>query len=192
MKHQSKKMADTFQQLLIQYLPRLRRFALSLSRDGETADDLVQHVCEKALMKQEQYRINSRMDSWLYRILYTKWIDLTRRRTTRSSKLNFLKRTESIDSASSNIANVEAKMDIQTALSMLKPEQRAVILLVLVEGHSYIEAGTILNVPPGTVASRVARAREQLMDTLAGSKQVASLLETKEKGEEHEYAGRSI
>ena len=145
---------------IVGLLPRLRRFATSLAKDTDRADDLVQAACERALNRLDQLREGSRLDSWLYRITYTQWIDKVRRRQIRSEKLIVLGRdielrSEQIESDS----RLHASIDIRQALQRLPEEHRAAVMLVCVEGYSYVEAAGVLNVPAGTVASRVSRAR---------------------------------
>ena len=82
--------ADTLQYQLIGLIPRLRRFARGLTKDPDSADDLVQDACERALKKQSRYGKNLRLESLLYRIIYNRWIDKLRRRKTRFTKLVFL------------------------------------------------------------------------------------------------------
>ena len=75
---------------MVGLLPLLRRFALTLARDPDRADDLVQASCERALTRFDQLRKGTRLDSWLYRIIYTQWIDKLRRKKMRSAKLILL------------------------------------------------------------------------------------------------------
>jgi RNA polymerase sigma factor (sigma-70 family) len=81
---------EALRQEIVSFLPRLRRFARSLAKDPDKADDLVQAACERALGRLSHVREGTRLDSWLYRIIYTRWIDKMRRGKTRSAgpKLN--------------------------------------------------------------------------------------------------------
>ena len=154
---------ETLRQEIVSFLPRLRRFARSLARDPDKADDLVQAACRRALERLDQVREGTRIDSWLYRIIYTRWIDKVRRGRTRSANLVVLT-GEDVPAP----ANAEAAKDLATALDFknafakLPAEHHAAITLVSVEGYSYEEAASVLDVPVGTVASRVARARTML------------------------------
>lgn len=145
---------------LIGVLPRLRRMARSLTRDPDKADDLVQEACERALTRSYQYREKTRLDSWLYRIIYTRWIDEIRKERTRSNHVVVLDdgTTSSMPPNQENV--IPETLDIRAALDVLLPEQRAALVLVSVDGYSYEEAAEVLQVPAGTVASRVARARK--------------------------------
>jgi len=154
---------EALRQEIVSFLPRLRRFARSLVRDPDRADDLVQAACQRALERLDQVRKGTRLDSWLYRIVYTRWIDTVRRGKTRSANLVVLN-SEDAPVAGNRVAgnDLAAAMDIKTALGKLPAEHHAAITLVSVEGYSYEEAASVLDVPVGTVASRVARARNML------------------------------
>ena len=148
---------------MIGLLPRMRRFARGLARDSDRADDLVQEACERALQRMEQFRQGTRLDSWLYRIIYTRWIDRLRRGKTRSAHLTLLKGGSGPVAATGDSEKpLNAAMDLKAALAALPEDHRAAILLVVVEGYSYSEAASVMEVPVGTMASRVARARAAL------------------------------
>ena len=163
---------EVLRQEMVNLLPRLRRFARSLAKDADKADDLVQAACERALDRLNQVMEGSRLDSWLYRIIYTRWIDKLRRGKTRSANLvvfsteiaPVMLRGESGDS-------LMTALDIKNALASLPAEHHAAITLVCVEGYSYSEAASVLDIPTGTVASRVARARTILGRLLAQGRQ---------------------
>jgi RNA polymerase sigma-70 factor (ECF subfamily) len=162
---------ETLRDQMMGLLPRLRRFALSLAKDLDRADDLVQAACERALNRLDQLREGTRLDSWLYRIIYTQWIDKLRRRQIRSEKLIVLSReAESRSAAIDSDSNLTAALDVRQALQSLPEEQLAAVTLVCVEGYSYAEAAGVLNVPAGTVASRVSRARVMMSQSLLDDK----------------------
>lgn len=138
----------------------MRRFARGLARDSDRADDLVQESCERALERLEQFREGTRLDSWIYRIMYTRWIDRVRRGKTRSAHLQVIKDSGEQAFASGGFEKpVDLAMDLKAALAALPEDHRAAILLVVIDGYSYFEAAAVMDVPVGTVASRVARAR---------------------------------
>lgn len=157
-------MADEFGQQLIALLPNLRRFAISICRSRDIADDLVQTTCEKALANRDSYQPGTRMDAWLFRILRNSWIDRTRRQKTEGP-------TTDIDDAhflvgQDGAAVTEARLMLdETArrIAALAEDQREVLVLVSVEGLSYKEAAEVLDLPMGTVMSRLARARKKIM-----------------------------
>ena len=165
---------EVLKRKIVDLIPRLRRFARGLTKDPELADDLVQDACERALERLDQVRENGRLDSWLYRIVYTRWIDRLRRQKTRKAHLILMTDANRQINQDRNMADsrLHAAMDIRTALNALPEVHRAAILLVMVEGYRYSEAANILDLPVGTVASRVARARGMLTKLLARQKQV--------------------
>lgn len=152
---------------MVELLPRLRRFARSLAGDPDRADDLVQQACERALERFHQLREGTRMDSWLYRIIYTRWIDRIRRVNARTANLkSYAVKTESLAGTEPRTDLIAEMMDLRASLGAIPEENRAALSLICIEGLSYAEASSVLNVPPGTVASRVARARAMLTDRM--------------------------
>lgn len=152
---------DEVKWLMAREIPRLRRYAQALANDAAAADDLVQDCLEKAMRKQHQLKRHGGLRVWLYRILYTVFVD-QQRRSTRSRK------DVSIDDLS-DPPSEDARQDRQVvcqevaeAMRRLPVEQRAAITLVAVEGLSYDEAASVLDVPLGTVRSRLARGRDAL------------------------------
>ena len=158
-----KRRRDLLQEQMVALLPRLRRFARNLAGDADSADDLVQMACTRALQRLEQYRDGTRMDSWLYRIVYTQWIDRVRRQQRRVRHNETIRGLEEFSGDEAPFdRRLISFMDVKRALGHLPQENRAAILLVTVEGHTYAEAAAVLGLPAGTVASRVARARVAL------------------------------
>jgi len=156
----------SFNDQLIAVLPRLRRFARGLTGSAVEADDLVQAACERALSRSHQFQEGTRFDSWMFRIVQTIRIDQLRARDVR--------KLESEDAAmhigtDSPVRLAEARLElgeVNAALALILPEQRAALLLVTVEGLSYREAAEIAECPVGTIMSRLARARVALMKRL--------------------------
>ena len=147
-------------------LPRLRRFGRTLAHHREDADDLVQIAIEKALMRTDQWTPGTRLDSWMFRIMQNAWIDEVRARERRDQ--TFVAEEEG---AHVGVSPVDAHIDalaVRKAVAQLNDDQRAAVGLVLVEGFSYEEAAHTLNVPVGTLTSRLARAREALQAMLGG------------------------
>jgi RNA polymerase sigma-70 factor (ECF subfamily) len=163
-------MSEAFEAIrvqLIELLPRLRRFARNLTRQPEDADDLVQIALERAWTRCEQWDTNSRLDSWMFGIIRHAWIDELRSRKRRGPQLD-------VDEMSETLADTQAAMNIevmsvQTAMLQLPEEQRTAISLVLVEGLSYKEAAQVMEIPIGTLTSRLARGRETLQGLLGGT-----------------------
>jgi RNA polymerase sigma-70 factor, ECF subfamily len=144
---------------LIAVLPRLRRFARGLSGSVADADDLVQAACERALARQHQFQEGTRFDSWMFRIVQTIWIDQVRSRDVRKEDGDVAEDRLGSDEP---VRRVEARLalaEVRRALDRLPPDQRTALLLVTVEGLSYKEAAEVVQVPIGTIMSRLARAR---------------------------------
>ena len=154
---------DALRNQLVGLIPHLRRFARSLAKDPDKADDLVQEACERFLKRRNPTEKELRLKNLLYRIIYNRWIDNLRRRNTRSAKLIVLSERNNVN-PSDHLDNnhLDVLLDLENALAKLDDEHRAAIMLICVEGYSYAEAATVLEVPAGTVASRVARARAKL------------------------------
>ena len=152
------------QEQIVAALPRLRRFARTLTRTRHDADDLVQITLERALTRIEQRRPDSRLESWMFGIMKNAWIDEVRTRVRRDRVLAPEEAAEHIGD-SPNERQVEV-MSLQVALERLPDEQRLAVGLVLVEGLSYKEAAEVMEVPIGTLTSRLARGREALAELL--------------------------
>jgi RNA polymerase sigma-70 factor (ECF subfamily) len=151
---------------LISLLPRLRRFATNLTGDADLGDDLVQHASERALSRVSQWKPGTRLDSWLFRIIYNAWID--ERRSIQSQSRTHLDAARNVvDDSSTAAAEVRvAAQEVLEALAKLPEEQRAVLSLVCVEGMAYRDVAEVLNIPVGTVMSRVARGRLAIAEQL--------------------------
>lgn len=156
-------MQDAFERDLLAALPKLRRFALSLCRNPDMADDLVQTTVERALAGRTRHDPATRLDPWLFRILRNAWIDRTRRAATRGTEIDVADAPEAglvdgprVTEAALMLQRTEAE------IARLPAEQREVIVLVCFEEMSYAEAAEILGIPRGTVMSRLARGRAAL------------------------------
>ena len=141
-------------------LPRLRRFAYGLTGSVDAGDDLVQGACERALTRLHQWEPGTRLDSWMFRIMKNLWLDDHRagwrREVVTSSEV--LEAVRGGDAEAESAARLELGSVLEQ-IDRLPDAQRAVLLLVSVEGLSYKEAAAVLEVPVGTVMSRLARAR---------------------------------
>ncbi|KFC68315.1 RNA polymerase sigma factor [Massilia sp. LC238] len=146
-------------------LPRMRRFARSLTYHREDADDLVQIAMERALGRSEQYTPGTRLDSWLFRIIKNAWIDEVRSRARRDE---LFAPEEAGEQVGDDFAQAhQQRLAIQKAVSLLSEEHRLVVGLVLVDGLGYKEAAEVLEIPVGTLTSRLARARDALQQVLS-------------------------
>ncbi|MDT3230743.1 sigma-70 family RNA polymerase sigma factor [Pseudomonas sp. rhizo25] len=144
---------------LRELIPRLRRFAVSLTRNTSSADDLVQATLERAIIAWADKRIEGDLRAWLFSILYRQFLDAHRRNRRYARMLEFF--TGRDDAHPSVERTVMAQSTLQ-AFDQLTAEQRALLLWVSVEGLSYKAVADILDVPIGTVMSRLSRARQAL------------------------------
>lgn len=154
----------SFEDELAALLPRLRRFAHSLSRNAADADDLAQMTVERALRSRAQWQPGTRLDSWLYTIMRNAWIDTVRGRSRRQRSEAPAAEAQSVghDPRGAIHASIELKR-LMAAMQRLPPEQREVVALILIEGFGYREAAEILGLPIGTVSSRLVRGRTALL-----------------------------
>lgn len=149
---------------VVELLPRLRRFARTIARNVHDADDLVQLSIERALVKYDQWRPELKFDGWMFGIMRNAWIDEVRSRSRRDRVFAPEEAGASVgqDGTESQIR----LLAVQRAVADLPEEQRLAVALVLVEGLSYKEAADVLEVPIGTLTSRLARGREALQAAL--------------------------
>ena len=153
-----------FEQEIVDLLPRLRRLARALTRDVTAADDLVQIAIERALSRRDQWRPGTRLDSWVMRIMKNAWIDETR---SRGRWRKVLDSEEAGVNVSDGSGQTDEQLAIAQAMANLPDEQRIAVALVLIDGLSYADAAEVLEIPPGTLNSRVMRGRMALMEALA-------------------------
>ncbi len=150
---------------LVALLPRLRRFARALARNVHDADDLVQIAIERALARAGQLRPGAPLAGWMFGIVRHAWVDELRARGRRARLLAL--EEESAPAAASDPADAPVQaLAVEDALARLPEEQRAAVALVLIEGLSYKEAAHVMEVPIGTLTSRLARGREALQKLL--------------------------
>ena len=142
-------------------IPYLRRYARALLRDTAGADDLVQGCLERALAKQHLWQPGSNLRGWLFAILHNRRVSEVRRAAREERALNAVQLTAAIPLREEPGAWGRL-LDLDRALRRLPEAQRAVVLLIGLEGVTYGEAAMILGVPLGTVRSRFSRAREAL------------------------------
>jgi RNA polymerase sigma-70 factor (ECF subfamily) len=158
---------DEFEDALSRVLPRLRRFAHGLTRDPADADDLTQRTAERALRARRQWQAGTNFDAWAYRIMRNLWIDTVRSRKRRDKVIAPAEQGSDVGVA----AEAEGKAELHflmRALERLPDEQREAVALVMIEGLSYAEAAEILEIPAGTLTSRLVRGRQALARILSG------------------------
>ena len=155
---------SSFEHQLGILLPRLRRFAHALSRDAADADDLTQATLERALRSKAQWQPGTRLDSWAYRIMRNLWIDTARSRS-RKAKMEAPPEDAAAVGADPRGA-MDAAIDLRrmmAAMQELPDEQREVVALILIEGFGYRQVCEMLDLPMGTVSSRLVRGRMRLL-----------------------------
>lgn len=149
---------------LVTLLPRLRRFARALARNVHDADDLVQLTIERALARADQWKRDSPLVNWMFGILRNAWIDELRTRA-RNNGL-FVGESAGQDVGDPGQGDQADVLSVQDAMARLPQDQRLAVALVLIEGLSYKEAAHVMDVPIGTLTSRLARGRETLQALL--------------------------
>lgn len=151
-----------FEDELLGHLPRLRRFAHALAHNSADADDLLQAAVERALARRDQWQPGTRLDSWMYRLMRNLWIDTVRAEKRRGETFAPPDEGESVGAPGDQEIAVELGK-VGAAMHTLPPDQREAVALVVVEGFAYREAAEILDIPIGTLTSRLVRGREALM-----------------------------
>ncbi|CAB5722152.1 RNA polymerase sigma factor CnrH [Delftia tsuruhatensis] len=147
---------------ILEHLPGLRRYARLLAGDAWAADDLVQDTLERACRKWLLWRPDGDLRAWLFTLMHNLYLN-QRRSAARGQWLD-------LDSVSETLAapedGSEAARDLERCLQRLPAEQRAVLLLVSVEDMSYADTARVLQLPLGTVMSRLSRARTRLRELM--------------------------
>lgn len=156
--------SDQLTQVMVALQPRLRRFAYGLSGSLDEADELVQCTYERALPRLGQWQPGTRLDSWLYRILQTIWLNQLRASRVRGEHLPHAEIEEQGSDSQQRQTEALMMLDrVRECIQLLPEEQRAPLLLVSVEGFSYKEAAEVLEIPQGTLTSRLSRGRLALL-----------------------------
>jgi len=153
-------MADIYQQIEAE-IPRLRRYARALTRDAVAADDLVQESLARGLAKQHLWKEGTDLRAWLFTILHNQYVNQVRRAVREGAAVAVSDTEPSLTHAADQGKRLELR-DLDRALAKLPEEQRTVILLVGLEGMRYEAVAEIIDVPVGTVRSRLSRGREAL------------------------------
>lgn len=153
-------------------IPSLRRYARALLRDPDAADDLVQETLKKGWEKLSLWRRESEMRVWLFGIMHNTYID--HRRKPQPAMSLFEEENLAVQGQSNESARLEM-LDLESALQQLPDEQREILLLVALEGLTYSEVAKAVQLPVGTVMSRLSRARERLRILMNGGKQLSRM-----------------
>jgi RNA polymerase sigma-70 factor, ECF subfamily len=142
-------------------IPRLRRYARALTRDVNAADDLVQDCLTRALSKVHLWQPGTDLRAWLFTILHNQYVNHVRRAVREGAAVGLSDTEPMLTSAPNQGKRLELR-DLERAIARLPEEQRSVLLLVGLEGMRYEEVAAVLDVPVGTVRSRLSRGREML------------------------------
>jgi RNA polymerase sigma factor (sigma-70 family) len=161
---------EKFERELLGLLPRLRRLARSLTRDATQADDLCQTAVEKALTRRSQRREDARLDAWMFMIMRNCWIDERRRKSRESARFDASVSADAVSDTAAQTNDPLVTLHLHQAMNALPEEQREAAALVWVEGFSYQEAADWLEIPIGTLTSRLSRARGRLIKSLEGER----------------------
>jgi RNA polymerase sigma-70 factor (ECF subfamily) len=156
-----------FRRELVGLLPRLRKFARALAGSRDGAEDLLQSAIERALVRRAGYDETRRLDSWMFKIMQNVWIDSRRALAQAPIYGEELLDVQGDDGREIVESREELRL-VREAFAKLPEEQRAVMALVVIDGASYAEAAEALDIPIGTVMSRLARARASVSALVRG------------------------
>jgi RNA polymerase sigma-70 factor (ECF subfamily) len=182
-----------------EYLDGLYGYAMVLSRNRTEAEDLVQETCLRALRAMDRLRADGSVKSWLFTILRNIWLNQLRQRRTTPDAIELdadeNRAYEPADAAQdpyTEYVNRVEREQVRAAIQQLPLEFREIILLREYEELSYQEIAALLDCPPGTVMSRLARARSKLRDLLSGAQMTPSLVQEKAAGRVGRRHGHEI
>ena len=150
---------------ITEHIPRLRRYARALVGDRYVADDLVQDTLERAWNKFHLWRPGSDLRAWLFTIMHNVFVNQARRRRYEVEELTDEMPAAAVRATQSDQLELQ---DVDRVLRSISPEQREVVLLVAVEQLTYAEVSGALDIPIGTVMSRLSRGRERMRQALGG------------------------
>jgi RNA polymerase sigma factor (sigma-70 family) len=155
---------------MVGHIPWLRRYATALLHSAADADDLVQDCIERALARQETLREPESLGRWLKVILHNLYFTTLRRRGAPSVPIEDFAEDLALSAPPEDRDRIR---DLVRAMGALSTEHRQILLLISLEGMSYREIAETLDIPIGTVMSRLARARERLRSALEGAEDCA-------------------
>jgi RNA polymerase sigma-70 factor (ECF subfamily) len=167
--HKRDRMHDDLREELVRLLPRLRRFAYSLSRDADKCNDLVQETCARALTKLDLWQPGTRFDSWLFRMAQNIWLDRMRAEKSHGETVDIDTAFDIVDTDGRDVTESRLTLEeVNRGIAKLAMDQQVLVALVCVDGMSYKEAAEVLGLPIGTVMSRLSRARLALHEAVFG------------------------
>lgn len=170
-------MDDSVRQELVALLPRLRRFAYGLTGSVEDGDDLLQSALVRAISRIDQWRPGTRLHSWMFRIMQTIRINDLKASRVRAGSAVAIDPDQAVGGDMRPEVEGRLMLDaVRRSVARLPEEQRGVLLLVCVEGLSYKEVAEMIEIPVGTVMSRLARARGALQRMVDGTERSAEII----------------
>ncbi len=158
--------SDDLTRDIMSHVAALRRYALVLVADPSEADDLVQECLSRVLSQMRSWRPVRDLRAYLFATMHNVFIDTTRKRRTRADHVPIEDVMATLALPANQMRRLEVR-DLLQALAVLPEQQREVVLLVGLEGMSYLEAARVLDVPIGTVMSRLSRGRESLRQLMS-------------------------
>ena len=160
-------MAKSFDDMLLDHLPRLRAYAIMLTRDRSAAGDLLQETALRALRAQNQFQPGTNFAAWTYKILRNEHISSLRRSKRKFANIDAMPE-ELLSRNGAQEAHVLSR-EVIRAMEQLHPDQREVLILVCASGMSYEEAAETIGCSIGTIKSRLWRARARMAALIMGS-----------------------
>lgn len=174
--------SNNISEQLTKLIPRLRRYALVLTHSKPNADDLLQATLERALTKQQQWKENTHLDRWVFTIMSSIWKnDIRRESVRRGNGINY-----EVDELTDNTNELKRErtflyQQVFKEVMALSENQREAIFLIYIEGIKYQEAADILEIPVGTLMSRLARARIILAKKFSDPSEQANVIKLDER-----------
>ena len=151
--------------LLAAQIPRLRRYARALTKNVQTADDLVQDCLERAWRKAHRWEPGTDLRAWLFTVMHNVFLNEVRRKRPETEPMEHTEYADPKPHTADAGLNLR---DLEQCLARLSPDHREVLLLVCLEEMSYEQVAAVTGVPIGTVMSRLHRARERMRSFMAG------------------------
>jgi RNA polymerase sigma-70 factor (ECF subfamily) len=163
------KNGGTVKERLVSILPKMQRFAHTLTGSRDDADNLVQRACERFLRTPETPDKVARLENWMYRVIHNAWVDENRSMPTKYPDPLETDGEIAGKGGGHSVSEPPNLTRVRLEMARLPVEQRAVLMLVCVDGLSYQEAAGVLCIPAGVLASRLSRARLALAEKLRQS-----------------------
>lgn len=153
---------------IVEVLPRLRRFSYALTGSVEKGDDLVQSACLRAIEKSSQWKEDTKFDSWIFRIAKNIFTDEWRTQKVKERAFDQIQQEIETNLDYAQLDSYVSLHEVGRAMQKVSQDHKAILMLICVEGYTYKEVSEILDIPVGTVASRVIRARASLFAEIGG------------------------